>query len=379
MLNNQSKSGPKTVAGKKRSAQNAIKSGLYSAQLLAGESMGAYAAVRSALVEEYEAYDALALSAVEELAITTLRRNRVFAAEAKYMAGIMQTEDARKAVALKLYGSEGHSRVIPWWFLDTGESDEKSKAMRVYAALVQLDELKAVGVKQGIQALKEACPEAYWLVMGYRREDEQFWQVLARVTQRNNVIDCVDAFKTKVKTDYERYIDWAKNHRRYQAVVNLVYAEFKMQMMAKPEMIKLLNSLNRQTEHALSVLHARDQMLGDASEQLTISASNECDPGTVVVVHGSDKAKTEDVKATAQPAASSIEAVALTSSAQVVPTAPSNETVVAGSSDAVGADIIEGALTLEAAQEASHSNEVTVSKARPSKSSKKGANTTQGK
>ncbi len=106
MTNVISKSGPKTAAGKKRSAQNAIKSGLYSAQLLAGESMGAYAAVRSALVEEYEAYDALALSAVEELAITTLRRSRVFAAEAKYMAGIMQTEDARKAVAVKLYGAE---------------------------------------------------------------------------------------------------------------------------------------------------------------------------------------------------------------------------------------------------------------------------------
>ncbi len=106
MTNVISKSGPKTAAGKKRSAQNAIKSGLYSAQLIAGESMGAYAEVRSALIEDFEAYDALALFAVEELAITVVRKNRVFAVERQYMAGIMQTEDARKAVAVKLYGAE---------------------------------------------------------------------------------------------------------------------------------------------------------------------------------------------------------------------------------------------------------------------------------
>ncbi len=214
MVNNQSKSGPKTVAGKKRSAQNAIKSGLYTAHLIAGESMATYAAVCGALIEEYEAYDALALSAVEELAITTLRRSRVFAAEAKYMAGIMQTEDARKAVAIKLYGGEGHSRVIPWWYLETGESDEQSKAMRLYGALQQLRALGATGFKHGTQVLKDTYPDAYWLAMHYQQGDEQFWQVLARVTQRSTVIDCVDAFKTKVNTDYERYIDWAKNRRR---------------------------------------------------------------------------------------------------------------------------------------------------------------------
>ncbi len=381
MTNVISKSGPKTAAGKKRSAQNAIKSGLYSAQLIAGESMGAYAEVRSALIEDFEAYDALALSAVEELAITVVRKNRVFAVERQYMAGIMQTEDARKAVAVKLYGAESYARVIPWWYLETDESDEKSKAMRIYAALQQIGALGATGFKHGTQVLKDSYPDAYWLAMHYQQGDEQFWQVLARVTQRSTVIDCVDAFKLRANKDFERYIEWAQNRRRYQAVINLVYAEFKMQMMAKPEMIKLINSLNRQTEHALSVIHARDKMLGEASEQLTVTASNsnECDPGTVVVVNSPNKAKTKAEKATAQPDASSIEAVALTSSAQVVPTAPSNETVVAGSSAAVGVDNLEGALMLEAAQEARHSNEATASKARPSKSSKKGANTTKGK
>ncbi len=382
MTNVISKSGPKTAAGKKRSAQNAIKSGLYSAQLIAGESMGAYAEVRSALIEDFEAYDALALFAVEELAITVVRKNRVFAVERQYMAGIMQTEDARKAVAVKLYGAESYARVIPWWYLETDESDEKSKAMRIYAALQQIGALGATGFKHGTQVLKDSYPDAYWLAMHYQQGDEQFWQVLARVTQRSTVIDCVDAFKLRANKDFERYIEWAQNRRRYQAVINLVYAEFKMQMMAKPEMIKLINSLNRQTEHALSVIHARDKMLGEASEQLTVTASNsnECDPGTVVVVNSPNiaKTKTEAEKATDQPAAGSIETVALTSAAQVLSAGPSNETEVAGSCPAEGADKPRSALTLEAAQEAGHSSEVAVSNARPIKSSRKGANTTQG-
>ncbi len=345
--------GPKTAAGKKRSAQNAIKSGLYTAQLIAGESTSNYVAVRSALIEDFQAYDALALSAVEELAITVVRRNRVFTVERQYMSGIMQTEDARKAVARQLHGNESYARVIPWWFLATGESDEKRKAMQIYAALDQLDELKAAGVKQGIQVLKDASPEAYWLVMGYQKQDgEQFWQVLARVTQRSNVIDCVDAFKAKVYADFERHLDWAKNHRRYQAVINLVYAEFKMQMMAKPEMIKLINSLNRQTEHALLVLNARDKMLEDVCESNTVTGSDGCVDVMVAVTQGVDQAQNEARTLSAAGAGSEV----LASSPSTIQLATPQEAVeVTVSPETLGADQPSEALTFDTLPEAQHS------------------------
>lgn len=358
MLSTISKPGPKTAAGKKRSAQNAIKSGLYTAQLIAGESTSNYVASRSALIEDFQAYDALALSAVEELAITVVRKNRLFSAERQYISGIMQTEDARRAVGLKLHGSEGHARVIPWWFLETGESDEKRKAMQIYAALDQLDELKAAGVKQGIQALKDACPEAYWLAMRYQKQDgEQFWQVLARVTQRSNVIDCIDAFKAKVNADFERHLDWAKNHRRYQAVVNLVYAEFKMQMMAKPEMIKLINSLNRQTEHALQVLNARDKMLGDVCEAQTVAGAEGCVDVMVAVTQGADQQQNED-HTLSTVGSGGEQALESSPSTVQLAAASSHEAVeVSVSTDTLGVDKPRVALIVEAGQEAQHSNE----------------------
>lgn len=359
MLTTISKPGPKTAAGKKRSAQNAIKSGLYTAQLIAGESTSSYVAVRSALIEDFQAYDALALSAVEELAITVLRKNRLFTVERQYMSGIMQTEDARKAVARQLYGNESYARVVPWWFLETGESDEKRKAMQIFAALNQLDELKAIGVKQGIQVLKDKYPEAYWLVMGYQQLDgEHFWQVIARVTQRSHLIDGVDVFKAKVKADFERHIDWAQNHRRYQSVVNLVYAEFKMQMMAKPEMIKLINSLNRQTEHALSVLHARDKMLVDVNDASTITGSDGCGVGTVAVTQSAEQAKTDVQPSNVEGPSSERAAQSSPSTAQLGSAVSHDEAEATVSTQTLRPDKPSGALTLEAGQDAHHTNEI---------------------
>ncbi len=64
------KTGPKTLAGKKRSAQNAIKSGVYATTLLSGEVHSEYKEMRDTMMEDYEAYDALGVSAVEEVVMT---------------------------------------------------------------------------------------------------------------------------------------------------------------------------------------------------------------------------------------------------------------------------------------------------------------------
>ncbi len=372
-----SKSGPKTAAGKKRSAQNAIKSGLYTAQLIAGESLEAYAAVRSSLIEDFEAHDALGLSAVEELAITAVRKNRIFAAERHYMAGIMQTEDARKALGQKLFGAVSYARGIPWWYLDLEMCRDKRNALKILTALNQIKKMRALELQQDDQVIAQTYPEAYELIGLYRQSSsETFWRILIRVTQKQHISTCLDAIDAKVRDDYHAYVDWAENATRYLAAAKLVYAEFQMQLMAKPEMIKLMNSLNRQTEHALSVLHARDKLLGGANEALTVAASDECHQSTVVVMQSADK-EAEDESPTNQTADESVETKVVTSMAQVVPTAPSNEAGVAGSSAANVADNPSVELAHEGAQKSTSSSDAKANPSKPSKPSTKGAKLNQ--
>lgn len=263
--------GPKTSAGKKRSSQNAIKTGVYAAKLLPGEFASNYAAMRDALISDHEAYDAIGLTAVEEFAMTAVRKNRIIQAETQYLAGVMQTDEARKALAEKLHGSQSFARIIPWWYLQSGDCDEKKQASTIRLALNQLSKLKATVEIPNHQTVAFSYPALFEVVMWFQATNaETFWRVLMRETQKQHASTCLDAFSAKLQKEYEPYIEWADNAHRYQRVVDMVYAEFAMRVMSKPEMIKLTNALNRQTEHALSVLHARDQLLNASGGSLTV-------------------------------------------------------------------------------------------------------------
>jgi len=267
--------GPKTSVGKKRSSQNAIKTGVYAAKLLSGEFASNYAAMRDALISDHEAYDAIGLTAVEEFAMTAVRKNRIIQAEAQYLAGVMQTEEARKALAEKLHGSQSFARLIPWWYLQSGDCDEKKEASTIRLALNQLSKLRATGEAPTHQAVAFSYPALFEVVMWYQATSaETFWRVLVRETQKQHSSMCLDAFSAKLQKEYEPHIEWADNAHRYQQVVDMVYAEFAMRVMSKPEMIKLTNALNRQTEHALSVLHARDQLLNASGGSLTVQVGD---------------------------------------------------------------------------------------------------------
>jgi len=267
--------GPKTSAGKKRSSQNAIKNGVYAAKLLPGEFASDYAAMRDALISDHEAYDAIGLTAIEEFAMTAVRKNRIIQAEMQYLAGVMQTDEARKALAEKLHGSQSFARLIPWWYLKGGDCDQKKQASTIRLALNQLSKLKAMGGQPTDQVIAFSYPALFEVVMWYQATNaETFWRVIVRETQKQQVSTCLDAFSAKLQKEYEPYIEWADNAHRYQRVVDMVYAEFAMRVMSKPEMIKLTNALNRQTEHALSVLHARDQLLNASCGSLTVQVGD---------------------------------------------------------------------------------------------------------
>lgn len=268
------KSGPKTLAGKKRSAQNAIKTGVYVAKLLPNEPAAQYAAMRDAMIEDLEAFDAVGVTAVEEFAMTAVRKNRIIQAEVQYLAGVMQTEDARKLLAEKIHGSPSYARLVPWWFLQGKDCEEKKDAKIVQLALKQLDKLKAAGGQPTDQAIAFSYPELFVVVMWYQSTNsETFWRILMRVTQKQHISTCLETFQAKVEKSFEHHIEWAENVYRYQSVVNMVYAELVMRVMSKPEMIKLTNALNRQTEHALSVLHARGQLIDANQTSLTVQVT----------------------------------------------------------------------------------------------------------
>ncbi len=274
MLNTKVKTGPKTLAGKKRSAQNAIKSGVYATTLLSGEVHSDYKEMRDTMIEDYEAYDALGVSAVEEVVMTYVRKNRITKAETQYLAGVMQTEEAREALCEKLYGDRGLRRVTPWWYLELGPCPEKRTADVIYKALSQLKKFKNKGGYQTDQAFGFAYPELYTVVMWFHDDTTKtIPQTLSALTGKPDMASALEVFEKRIRGLYAKHIEWAENASRYQKVVEMVYAEFAMRVMSKPEMIKLTNALNRQTEHALSVLHARGQLIDVNQTSLTVQVT----------------------------------------------------------------------------------------------------------
>ncbi len=310
MLNSKVKTGPKTLAGKKRSAQNAIKSGVYATTLLSGEVHSDYKEMRDALIEDYEAYDALGLSAVEEVVMTYVRKKRIVNAETQYLSGVMQTEEAREALCEKLYGDKGLKRVTPWWYLELGPCPEKRTADVIYKAFLQLKKFKNKGGYQTDQAFGFAYPELYTVVMWFQEDSaKSFPQTLTALTGKPDMASGLKAFEETLRKEYLKHIEWAQNASRYQKVVEMVYAEFAMRVMSKPEMIKLTNALNRQTEHALSVLHARGQLIEANQGSLTLQVAQADGPNgqsqaQIVGAHDTITGQATDTVSDAQSGAS---------------------------------------------------------------------------
>ncbi len=274
MLNSKVKTGPKTLAGKKRSAQNAIKSGVYATTLLSGEVHSDYKEMRDAMIEDFEAYDALGLSAVEEVVMTYVRKKRIVNAETQYLAGVMQTEEARQALCEKLYGDKSMKRVTPWWYLEVGACKEKKMSIIILKALEQLKKFKSKGGYQTDQAFGFTYPELHTVVMWFQDDTTKtIPQTLSVLTGKPDMASALEVFERRMRELYAKHIEWAENASRYQKVVEMVYAEFAMRVMSKPEMIKLTNALNRQTEHALSVLHARGQLIDANQTSLTVQVT----------------------------------------------------------------------------------------------------------
>ncbi len=274
MLNTKVKTGPKTLAGKKRSAQNAIKSGVYATTLLSGEVHSDYKEMRDAMIEDFEAYDALGLSAVEEVVMTYVRKKRIVNAETQYLAGVMQTEEARQALCEKLYGDKSMKRVTPWWYLEVGACKEKKMSIIILKALEQLKKFKSKGGYQTDQAFGFTYPELHTVVMWFQDDTTKtIPQTLSVLTGKPDMASALEVFERRMRELYAKHIEWAENAYRYQSVVNMVYAELVMRVMSKPEMIKLTNALNRQTEHALSVLHARGQLIDANQTSLTVQVT----------------------------------------------------------------------------------------------------------
>ena len=85
--NSQHSTGPKTAAGKERSAQNSFKHGLYSDRIIqAHESPEEYARFRAALLEEHQPVNTTETFLVDELAQNGWKIRRLRAMEAKALS-----------------------------------------------------------------------------------------------------------------------------------------------------------------------------------------------------------------------------------------------------------------------------------------------------
>ena len=150
--NSQRSTGPRTAAGKRRVALNALRHGLTSqAVVLPNEDPAAYHKHAQEFLNEYQPHDATERQLVQELIDTSWRLNRIPSIETELLANAASAGliDAVHALGLLgIYSSrlsrQFHKALDQLIDLQAGRRDKRDRDLKRAAALLEMHKVKGI-------------------------------------------------------------------------------------------------------------------------------------------------------------------------------------------------------------------------------------------
>lgn len=258
-----------TKAASGVSSKNALKSGVYSNQLLQGEDPELLQETIDALVNDFHVNTTYGYQLAQELAQTMLKMTRSERWQCDAIAAHMSKHKTRYEFASQLdLNMLGVSKLPNWYFDDCQKT--RARARRVLQAFVELEHLIKNHSAALMQQIKAALPDLWWYVMGTSAATERVYTFSDRLSLYSNQSDPVlrlKALQTHLMEKEYYEILWAQSEARYEAVLSGLRAQAHMELAVNPNLQRSEAALHRRKTDLLA------QLLQINRDALTIQVS----------------------------------------------------------------------------------------------------------
>ncbi len=211
--------GPKTVAGKKASSQNAQKGAIFTKGYLQSENIEQKQAEYEALTVQWGAYDPTRQMILRTIEQANLGVERQMLFERQKIEALMQSADVAQQFARHAGLSAMAATIMPAWYFSDSGAREKRVAANVLKVYEQADQLRREYTDQIAPHIKTRYPNLYDYLMEGEAVTAQFLIVLGKTYKQPTALLNLNKLLESLENAYHHHLVWAKDADRYQILV----------------------------------------------------------------------------------------------------------------------------------------------------------------
>jgi hypothetical protein len=211
--------GPKTLAGKKASSQNAQKGAIFTKGYLASENIEQKQMEYEALTVQWGAYDPTRQMILRTIEQANLGIERQMLYEKQKIEALMQSADVVQQFARHAGLSAAAATMMPAWYFSDGGVREKRIATFILKVFEQAEQLIQEYSDQIAPHIKTRYPDLYNYLMEEQAVTAQFLIVLGKTYKQTTAILNLHKLIEGLEKHYYHHLVWAKDADRYQILV----------------------------------------------------------------------------------------------------------------------------------------------------------------
>ncbi|BEI36617.1 hypothetical protein [Polynucleobacter sp. HIN7] len=265
------KSGPKSQAGKQKSARNAFKSGFFSKGLLPWEDAKGQEAQWKALVDYWGAHDPARVGLLRGLEFALMQQERLMVIERDKILGAMQSVD----IALEFCRRSGLLTItymnLPTWFFKIDDEGQKEWAIELGDVHAEALHLKEHYHDRLVGRIEKDYPHLYRFVMEQYKASPSFSIALGQLYKQQNTILNLAALINQLQERYPHHLTWAQDPERYQLIINGLRSEVIEKVVDVDKSIARAAAIQNRVLKSLAGLAAMNQQEVQASAAKRLS------------------------------------------------------------------------------------------------------------
>ena len=273
--------GPRTTVGKINSSRNALKKGIYTNAVLAGEDIQALEELALDISESYCVNDAAGEILVRRFLQHTLQTNRLQSAQTAMIEAKMHSHACRQDFCNEVNLQPIDASLIPSWYF---ESDvvRKATAKSIYLGYQEAEWLMKNHSPEMMLQAKTKLPKLWLMIMGetgsatqkvYATLGERMASLYGQAHPKSNIQLFMESLEQKHRFD----LLWGENEDRYKAVIAGLRAKAVLDVLSDPNWSRAEGALHRRSQDLLGSLVAlKRENANPANLQFAICNSNRC-------------------------------------------------------------------------------------------------------
>ena len=264
--------GPKTVAGKAKSSQNARKASIFTKAYLPWEGQAQKQEQLDQLTEQWQSYDPSRQLILRTIEQCQLGIERMMYAERMQIEGAMQSLDIATEFCKQARFFLTESMSVPsWYFMGEEGQWHKDYAIQLAKAYDQANEFRANYSDLLSAHVAQKYPDLYKYVLRGSGAGTTFMTALGQRFKQATPVQNLVALVNEIDKDYPYYLKWGQDPERYQIIIDGIRAEKMLKVMDLDKSVRYATNFQNRLVKGLTSLAAMDQ-----HEQLMASSSIPC-------------------------------------------------------------------------------------------------------